>query len=269
MADSDIEKKQYICKNCGAIISVNDHKCPYCDGFNYVGAKKKYFRDLNHIKDNLEELEEIPNDSYKKETSFQIRRIVKTLLICVLITALIYAAISLFTKWEDSKYSLNQADPKDQLLWDRKNFPILDEWYELGEYDKLMEFNYGLYSEDIVYTLTNWEHEDFIRFYEDYLLAKKAMDRIENKEKYSLYDITTAIYGGLNICYNLDNAELDEDEIARLEVYKPAMKTLLFDILEFTEEEALQLYNDTSEYSFLNYEKIKDYAGDVIIKRLD
>lgn len=46
------------------------------------------------------------------------------------------------------------------------------------------------------------------------------------------------------------------------------MKTLLFDLLKFTEEEALQLYKDTLEYGVINYTKIEKYASEVK-KRLD
>ncbi|WP_341876634.1 hypothetical protein [Defluviitalea saccharophila] len=268
MAEPDIALKQRKCQNCGATISVIEPKCPYCGGFNYEGAKRKYFRDLYRIRDKLKQLEEIPTESYKAEVSVQIKRIIKILLICAVSIAVIYGIVALFFKLIDITDGFNQADPKEQLLWDRENFPMLDEWYEAGEYDKLLEFSYELYSADKVYTYVNWQHEDFIWFYAYYRDAKDAMEKIQQKEKYSSYDITTAIYGGLNICYNLENAGLDEDEIKRLEEYKPTMETLLFDLLKFTEKEALQLYEDALEYGFLNFEKIEKYASNVI-KRLD
>lgn len=268
MGDSGTELKEHSCKNCGAIISVEDHRCPYCGGINYVGAKKKYFRDLFKIKDNLEQLEKIPVESYKKEASAQIKRIIKTLIVSTLIIVVLYGGVSLILKWKDSRYSFKRADPKEQLLWDQENFPMLDQWYENGEYDKLVEYNIKLYEEGAEFTFTNWKHQRFLRFYEYYSYALEVMERIENKESYSLYDITTAIYGGLNICYNIENADLDKDEIEKLEVYKPIMKTLLIDTLKFTEDETLQLYKDTYEYGFMDYEKIEKYASKVI-KRMD
>ena len=152
MADSDIEWKEDRCKNCGAIISIKDHKCPYCEGFNYEGAKIKYFKDLHHFKDDLKELEEIPTESYKKEVSVQIRKIIKILLICAFIIVVLYGIISLVLRLKDRTDRINLAEPMEQLLWDRENFPKLDEWYEAGEYDKLIEFSYELYSADKVYT---------------------------------------------------------------------------------------------------------------------
>lgn len=268
MADSDKEPRQHNCKNCGANISIDVHKCPHCGGFNYVGAKKKYFKDLADIKDNLAELEEVPVDSYKKEASVQVKTIIKTVIICSVIIALIYGVITLFSKLEDRKYDINLADAKDQLLWDQKNLPLLDEWYEAGEYDKLVDFTNNLYSEDVIYTTNNWKHDEFIWIYSNYADAKLIMERLEKKEKCSLYNITTAIDSGLTICYHLEKKGLDEDELARLELYKPIMETLLFDVLKFTEDEALQLYEDAVEHSFLNYDTIEQYATDVI-KRLD
>lgn len=268
MAVSDVELKQHICENCGASISITDAKCPYCEGFNYEGAKRKYFKDLNQIKEDLKQIEEIPTESYKKEVSVQIRKIIKTSLICTIIIIVLYGIISLFISLKNRTNRINMAEPMEQLLWDRENFPKLDEWYEAGEYDKLIEFRYELYSADKVYTYINWQHEDFIWIYEEYRDAKDVMEKIKQNEKYSLYDITAAIYGGLNICYHIENAGLDEDELARLEKFKPTMKTLLFDLLKFTEEEALQLYKDTLEYGVINYTKIEKYASEVK-KRLD
>jgi len=269
VTDSDVELKQYICQNCGAGITVEDAKCPYCEGFNYEGAERKYFKDLNQIKEDLkQQLEEIPTESYRKEVSVQISKILKTLLICIIIAIVLYGIISLLFSLKERINRSNLAEPMEQLIWDRENFPKLDEWYEAGEYDKLIEFRNELYSADKVYTYNHWQHEDFLWFYEDYRKAMDVMEKIERGKKYSLLDVTNAIYGGIHIVYNLENAGLDEDEIARLEEFKTTMKTLLFDPLKFTEEEALKLYEDTLEYGFLNYKEIENYASDVM-KRLD
>lgn len=268
MTGSDVKLKQHKCENCGANISVNVHECPYCGGINYVGAKKKYFRELANIKDNLKQLEKIPMASYKKEASVQIKRIVKTILICAFFIAFLSGGIFLFSRWEESTYSYNSADAKEQLLWDQENFPLLDEWYEAGEYDKLLELRYELYSKDKVYTYYNWKHEDFINVYEDYSYAIKILEEIDQKENYSEFEILTLIYSGLTICYNLEGEGLSEDEIGKIEVYKPLMETVLFDTLEFTEEEALQLYKDAAKNGFIYYDKIEEYSK-IVIKRLN
>lgn len=268
MEASDIELEQHKCENCGARISADDHKCPYCGGMNYMGAKKKYFKDLGNIKDDLEQLERIPVVSYKKEASIQIRRITKTISICIVVIIFIYVAISLFLRWKEKEYSFNSAPPKEQLLWDQENFPMLDKWYEAEEYDKLLELQYELYSKDKIYTYNNWEHEDFLSVYEDYNFAMGSAERIKRKEKYSIYDISVLIHCGLTICYHLEKKGLDEDEIARMEVYRPDAETFLLDTLDFTEEEVLQLYKDASKEGFIDYQKIEEYSS-IVISRLN
>lgn len=248
------------CKNCGATISTNEHKCPYCGGFNFIGARKKYFRDLIQIKDNLSKLDEIPIESYKREASVQVKRIIKTIVICAIIVMIIYGVISLTSYLKEKSYDIDRASPKDQLLWDQKNFSMLDEWYDAGEYDKLLDYKYELYNQDPIYTFINWEHIDFLDSYEIYIYAMESKNRIESKENSSLYHITSAIYYGFDLYFNLENKGLDNDELERLKVYKTDVEALLFDTLRFTAEEALSIYEQVSVDGFLSYTKIEKLA---------
>jgi len=258
-----------VCKNCGATISSKVHKCPYCGGINYIGARKKYFKDLNKIKDNLEDLDDIPVEKFKKETSTQVKRIIKIIIISSIIIGLIYGVTTLISRWKDKQYDdFNMAQPKDQLMWERNNFPKLNEWYEAGKYDKLIKYRDDLYFEDPIYTFNNWEHVDFLYVYENYINAMEAKEIIDGKDELLASYVASAIYAGLDICYNLKNKGLDNDEIERLEVYKADMEALLFDTLRFTEEEALKLYEEASDGGFLNFIKINDFATKYI-KLLD
>lgn len=256
------------CKNCGAIISSKEHKCPYCGGFNYIGARKKYFRDLKQIKDDLEDLDDIPLESYKREASGQAKRIIKTMIICTIIVALIYGIVTLVSYLKEKSYDHNTIDPKEQLLWDLENFPKLNEWYDAGEYDKIEEFRIDLIYQNPYYTLYNWEHIEFFDVYQNCLHAMESKEAIENKVNSSVYHINSALYGALEICYNLKNRGLDDDEIERLEVYRSDMEMLLYDTLGLTEKEVLSLYEQVSADGYINYTKIEEFSADYI-KRLD
>ena len=45
-----------ICPNCGAEIENDVTKCPYCGYINVEGAEKKYFDELDDIKEDLVEV---------------------------------------------------------------------------------------------------------------------------------------------------------------------------------------------------------------------
>lgn len=62
-------EKMLICPNCGAEIDINLTKCPHCGYMNLEGAKKKYYEELEQIKDNLEKVEQEPARALKKGLS--------------------------------------------------------------------------------------------------------------------------------------------------------------------------------------------------------
>lgn len=61
---------------------------------------------------------------------------------------LILAAVFLFLRYSgDIIYSVynkmtdtRMADTREQMQWERENFPKLDAWYEEGDYDSILAF---------------------------------------------------------------------------------------------------------------------------------
>ena len=55
------------CQNCGADIEELVPRCPYCGAMNEPGAEHKYMQDLYKLKDDLEDLGEMPQEEISDE----------------------------------------------------------------------------------------------------------------------------------------------------------------------------------------------------------
>lgn len=59
--------KKIICKYCGAKFDEIKSKCPYCGSTNYKGAEAEYFDKLEDVREDMEDLENVPVQETKKE----------------------------------------------------------------------------------------------------------------------------------------------------------------------------------------------------------
>lgn len=258
------KQKYCICNNCGAEISYKDAKCSYCGAMNYVGAELKYFKDLNKIKSNLKDLGEVPTHIYKEEMNTQLKKILKIFVVGLSILILIIAGMKLYDKWKESSENAYFADAKEQLLWDKENFPMLNQWYEDEEYEKLLDYLEALFDTKSKFSYTNWPHTDFLWIYGDYQSAKMVMERVEDAEEYSKYERIVALGGALKITFNLEHEGLDEEELTRAKAFIPDMEKLLYEKFKFTKEEALQLYEEVTVEGYVYFDKIEKYVVDTM-----
>lgn len=73
-----------ICKKCGATISDNEERCPYCGYTIYENAQKAYFQELDDICEDVKELEFIPQNEAKNSAKKMFRSILWMLAILFL-----------------------------------------------------------------------------------------------------------------------------------------------------------------------------------------
>ena len=69
--------KRIICSSCGAEFDNDMAKCPYCGTMNYEGAEKEYLEKLEDVREDLDDLNEVPLEETKKEFKKQGRLIRK------------------------------------------------------------------------------------------------------------------------------------------------------------------------------------------------
>ena len=133
------EKNMITCRECGAPIEELAKRCPYCGAINELGAEHKYMQDMYDLKDDLKEVGNIPGEEIKAEVKSNVHFTGKAVAV-LLALVLILAAVFLFLRYSgDIIYSVynkmtdtRMADTREQMQWERENFPKLDAWYEEG-----------------------------------------------------------------------------------------------------------------------------------------
>jgi len=138
-----------ICNSCGAEIDDSMPKCPYCDTLIVKGAEAHYMEKLYDIQEDLEELNEIPMDTVRKEVKHQWKRMKKAF-IAAFIAALILGGIFLL---HEKRF---ERDNMEDYIWGQENFSVMTELYENEQYEQLNEmFDKALMEDKPVW---NWEY---------------------------------------------------------------------------------------------------------------
>ncbi len=143
--------EKMICASCGAQVDSDMPRCPYCDTLIIPGAQKEYMGKLRQVREDMANLDELPKEAVKTEVHRQGRRVWK---IMVIVGVLALLLAGLFA-WEESKY---RRDTKADYIWEQQNFPIMNELYESGKYDELMEKIMAAWDEDR--SIWNWKYYD-------------------------------------------------------------------------------------------------------------
>ena len=135
------------CRECGALIDGQVARCPYCGAINEAGAEQKYMEDMDTLRDNLEDLGDIPKEEITQEVRKHLKFTGKTVVITLVVIIVVAAALFLYSKrWDFAMYlyetasQTTTADAREQLLWEKENYPRLDEWFAEGNFDALLDF---------------------------------------------------------------------------------------------------------------------------------
>lgn len=166
--------KMIVCPNCGKEYDEDLPKCPSCDSTNLKGAEKEYLKQLENVREDMEDLEEVSGEEIRREVKSQSRRIRKILLIC-LGTVAALAAVFYISR---NGICRDERDYKAEYLWQQENFPEMDRLYEAGDYEALYTFcaseenagESGMYS---------WEHYPFVMAYSSCKSVEQYLEYVQ------------------------------------------------------------------------------------------
>lgn len=259
-----------ICSNCGAKFKDNLPECPYCGQIYVPGAEKKYMDSLHEIKEDMSRVTDLSEGIYHKEMKKTIKN-AGTVFAVFAVVFLLGAGI-LFGLNQMFGYSESEEEIKARILWERENFPILDQWYEEGNYQAILDFSEDAYDEKGYY-LFEWEHYDFIKHFEGYQICTDIREKIRNKEALSEFEAGEVLYWGMSL---LDIGEENstyignqytKEEQEQLQVWKQEIEALFYEELQYTNEELKQISKKVHEEGYLSYEACCDY-GESVLERI-
>lgn len=209
-----------ICNSCGGIFEDNLAKCPYCGSMNISGAEAEYMNKLDDVREDMEDLEDVPMEETKKEFRKQgrfLKKIFGVLLVIVGILAIIIGIV----EWNDSSY---ERKAKKDYLWQQENFPIFDKLYEEGKYQELIEVLYS--DKNAEKPVWKWSHYEFVGAY---LATENLADILEEESlgtsKMEILDYEAILNTELTVMGFLQDEENPEEDKEILMKYaKPALQ---------------------------------------------
>lgn len=256
-----------ICPNCGAAIEVMEPKCPFCGYINIPGAEEKFMQDLGQTEEQLSKIPQMQKEQIKRSIFKSSRVIWITILIVILIAVIIVGA---HLAIESVVYDDSEYDAKAEMIWERENYPLLDEMYAAGDYDGIVEFESDLYEinekENTNHSIYNWEHADFISIYVRIEEMKDYVELLDAGEELSKYQAHGIVYDCMWFHYRMYQdtyMRLSEKELKIVEEYREYSEEIFYNRLKFTDEEADRLYEESSDYGVLSARACFDYAEQI------
>lgn len=233
-------------------------KCPYCNAINEIGAEREYMEDLGELKEDLAELSEVPKEEYKKEVSKNIKRIVVIIGIVVVLLLVLFGLY----RWYEGRYdSYQTVSAKEQLIWEKENFPKLDELYEAGDYEAIVAFENQV--SELGYSTYNWEHAPFINEYRGYTLCMEQRDVLTDKERANKDSAEYILGETMRALFFLQEERYSEEEWQIIQSWRPDYEEILYEDMKFTREEALELYEKIGADGYISYSECDKYAGKI------
>ena len=85
--------KSFYCTSCGAQVSENEEKCPYCGAINPVGAEAAYMNKLHKLNKTMSQMDDDLEETYVRELKRSGVRLARTAGIVILIFLILAAAL--------------------------------------------------------------------------------------------------------------------------------------------------------------------------------
>lgn len=200
-----------ICESCAGKYDDMLPECPYCGSINYKGAEAQYLNQLENVRENMEDLKEVPLEETKKEFHKQGRFLIKVIVLTAIVLVVLAALYLLMQiDWDPGR------DTKADYLWKQEHYPIMDELYENGDYEALREY----FAEGKENPTGGWPHSDFYYIYVDITELLELYGWEEEGQELEPFDYAMILYeewGGLS---SFQNNTLDEQELEKLSDYK-------------------------------------------------
>lgn len=183
-----IEDRVIKCKSCGASIPVRDRFCTFCGAVNEIGDELEYQKKLEDIREDMQQLENVPTETYKKEVKKSAKSIGIIAVIVAIVVLILVGAFCVFRFVSSKKEA---AVVMDEIAWERETFSMLNKLYDEEKYDEVMDYYNDFYSGDSwkYYNLESWEHSIFFRMYRSYTNIQVNVKMLEDASKIHQDDV--------------------------------------------------------------------------------
>lgn len=192
-----------ICKSCNAEFDETEPKCPYCGTMNYKGAEAEYMEKLQKVRENMDDLDHVP----QKATTKAARKRSRFLKI-LLIIAGIYIAFHVTGSWMVQIKQDKRA--KEEMYWRLENYPVMNDMYDRGEYEEMYE--YYLNGREAGGSMYTWTHREFCELYTELLYVREILEAEASGEEMNAYDYQELFFAQTHLLSAKYKEDMSEDE---------------------------------------------------------
>ncbi len=255
MERKSARKKTIECKFCGAKFPEMSPSCPYCGNTNIKGAEAEYMNQLEGIRADMSDLNNVPLNETKKE----IKKQTKFVLIVVGIILGLFLLLVLFELLFG--YKEEKRDHQADYIWKQENFPLLDELYEQGRYEELVARYIKAYEEG--YPISGWEHYEFAAAMDLFLEVEEIWEAEEIGYPLNKWDYADLLYIGFRIEQYEESSAYSQEDKEKMAPYIARVREDFNSRWGFTEED-LQMFSKEKEknYGYVPYNVIDKYVED-------
>lgn len=243
------------CKSCGAHFDEMLPACPYCGTMSIKGAQAEYMDKLENIREDMQELNAVPMEETKKAMKKQTKFVLIVIGIFLGVFAVFVAVELLFG------YRPPKRDAQADFLWQQENFPILDELYEQGKDQELLDKYYEVLAEDA--PIYSWEHYEYVSALSLLADFNYILDMEAEGVPLDEYDYTSLLYAGFRVETYEESTVYTTEELERLRPYIEIVREDFNTRWNFTEEEK-DFFEEAAEknYGVVPYKVIEEFVED-------
>lgn len=246
------------CESCGASYDELEPVCPYCGSLNYIGSNALYHEKLDDIKEDLSNLPEEQVNEYVDTALSTTKKTGKFLLIAIAICLLVAGSIY---------YTMNIAGSRDYgeiQEWQDENYPLLDEMYEEGDYEGILDFMNNITEKEYEkgFSLYNWNHYEFISCYQGYGLSELI---INGYDEYGIRDgeLGLLIFVCIEGRYYIEEDTFTEQELPIIEESYMQIKDFLISTMGIEESKIDELYEESLCDGYILVTPAFDYGDSI------
>lgn len=233
-----------ICDNCGGTFAEDAPKCPYCGAMYFAGASAAYDKKIEDLTDDLADLADDAAVVYKQT----MRRHIKYIVIMLGIAVLVVVITVLLAYRSNISSNRNAEDYRAQLAWAQTAYPMLDAWYEAGDFDAILAYQEELQNDKTNnYNLYDWEHYDFWSAYYTYTDCLEIITRYENNETIWEGELISAMLFAMETYEPTTYQIYTDEELELLTEYRAEVFLFLQEILNVTTQDFEDFYSQAAD----------------------
>ena len=249
------------------MIDPHEPKCPYCEYINPAGAQEQYMQKLEQHRLKLDNVDEEAAELYHTEMKKKGRRLALPIGITAAVMILGVIFFALKDRFFKPSYERSPEEEIKEIAWQKENFPKLDELYEAGKYDELLDLYSKFSLESPYHDLWNWPHFSFA----DCLVRFSYFT--ESMESYPRYvrerndsALSSIVYSAFRFYYRDydSDTKLSESDLAFLDGLSAYAEDIVRSKLHFTDEEMAELRTGLYAKGYIEFSACEKIAKEYI-----